>query len=147
MSNVGFVLKKIVTDQFATIEKEIKAKAEDEIQLQVNISYGVDIENKILACTINIQYKSESTPIIVLKLTCNFQIDEKSWKSFLKTKSKKIIFPAGFVQHMAVITIGTARGVIHAKTENTPYNKFYLPTLNVKETLTNDVVFNLLTKN
>ena len=40
-----------------------------------------------------------------------------------------------------MLTIGTTRGVLHSKTENTPFNSFLLPTLNVNELVKKDVVF------
>lgn len=42
-----------------------------------------------------------------------------------------------------MLTIGTTRGVLHSKTENTPFNSFLLPTLNVMELVKKDVVFKL----
>ena len=39
-----------------------------------------------------------------------------------------------------MLTIGTARGVLHSKTENTPYNKYLLPTLNVSDLVNNDLI-------
>ena len=47
------------------------------------------------------------------------------------------------MKHLSVITVGTARGVLHAKTENTPFNKFVLPTINVTELVKEDVSFDL----
>lgn len=42
-----------------------------------------------------------------------------------------------------MLTIGTARGVLHSKTESTPFNSFLLPTLNVNELVKKDVVFKI----
>ena len=36
--------------------------------------------------------------------------------------------------------MGTLRGVLHAKVENTPYNMFILPTINVTELVKEDIV-------
>ena len=38
-----------------------------------------------------------------------------------------------FIRHLSAISIGTARGILHAKTENTAYNKYFLPTININE--------------
>jgi hypothetical protein len=40
-----------------------------------------------------------------------------------------------------MITVGTARGVLHAKTEGTTLNKFFIPTVNVVEMVTDDGAF------
>ena len=42
-----------------------------------------------------------------------------------------------------MITVGTLRGVLHAKTENTEFNEFFLPTINVTDLIKEDIRFNL----
>lgn len=143
MSTVGFALIKINTEQFATVEKEIDAEAELQIQLTAGVSFGIDRENQQLACFLKVQYEFDNTPIIILKMNCEFAISPDSWKEFLEVKKDKIIFPVGFLQHLAVITVGTARGVLHTKTEDSDYNRFSLPTLNVTELVTKDEAFPL----
>ena len=54
-----------------------------------------------------------------------------------------VSFPKGFMAHLAVITVGTTRGVLHAKTENSKFNKYFLPTINVNELVKNDISFAL----
>ena len=49
--------------------------------------------------------------------------------------------PSGFVCHLAMLAIGTARGVLHAKTENTLFNKYLIPTINVAELIKDDIIF------
>jgi hypothetical protein len=44
-----------------------------------------------------------------------------------------------------MLCVGTLRGVLHAKTENSVYNKFYLPTINVNDLVKTDIV--LVTEN
>ena len=43
--------------------------------------------------------------------------------------------------HLIVLTIGTVRGILHAKTEGTKYNSYILPTINVAELIKTDIVF------
>lgn len=143
MSNVGFTLRKINTEQFATIDKEILDGEEIEVQLNFGSGFGINKENKLVACFLNIQFELEETPFIILKLNCDFEIEEKAWDGFINKKTNKIKFPKGFLQHLTVITVGTARGILHSKTEDTPYNKFYLPTINVSEMITKDEEFSL----
>jgi len=42
-----------------------------------------------------------------------------------------------------MITTGTARGVLFAKTEATQFSKFFVPTLNVAKMITEDAIFDL----
>ena len=70
-----------------------------------------------------------------------FKIEDKSWGGFIK--KKEIIFPKAFVAHMAMITVGTSRGILHSKTEGTPYNELILPTLNVADMIPEDIKFDI----
>jgi len=38
-----------------------------------------------------------------------------------------------------MLSVGTARGILHAKTENTPYNEFIIPLINVTEAVKADI--------
>ena len=42
-----------------------------------------------------------------------------------------------------MITIGTTRGVLFAKTESTPFSKYIIPTINVAEMIENDATFKI----
>ena len=41
--------------------------------------------------------------------------------------------------HLVLLTIGTLRGVLHCKTENTEFEDLKLPTINVNELIPNDI--------
>lgn len=138
MSEVGFILQKVNTEEFATIKKDISEGHETEVDLHVNIGFGINTDERFVMCLLEINYVFHDSPIIILKLNCEFAIEDSAWYSFVDDRSKTITFPQSFLEYLAVITVGTARGVIHAKTENTPYNKYYLPTLNVREMLSSE---------
>ncbi|QXP74665.1 hypothetical protein H0I31_00695 [Tenacibaculum sp. AHE15PA] len=142
MKEVGFALRKINTEEFATIDKEIIEENELDVQLNINNGFGINEENRLVACFFHLQFELEKSPIIILKLNCEFEIEENAWKGFIGAKNK-LKFKKGFLQHLGVITLGTARGVLHSKTENTPYNKFFLPTINVIDIITKDESFDL----
>ncbi len=54
-----------------------------------------------------------------------------------------MVVSKGFLAHLAMITTGTARGVLFAKTEATQFSKFIIPTLNVAEMIKEDASFDL----
>ena len=140
-TKVGFNLKKIVTNQFATIDKDI-VEAEI-IQLGAEINFGVDDSKKMLACFTQFQFTSQNLPFIILHVSCEFEIIETSWNSFIEVQNHKINFPVTLLQHLAIITIGSARGVLHAKTENSKFNKYFLPTINVKDFVKDGISFSM----
>lgn len=53
-----------------------------------------------------------------------------------------LVIPKGFLRHLAMLTVGTSRGILHAKTEGTCFNKYVLPTINVTLIIKEDATFN-----
>jgi hypothetical protein len=132
---IGFTLRKITTEQFALVESGPK---EDDIGLEVKLGFKVDRERKIIAVFTTLKFNSEKTIHIILEVGCHFKIEETAWESF--NSGAQIIVPKGFMSHLSMLTVGTARGVLHAKTENTEYNKFMLPAINVTDLIKDDVL-------
>jgi len=81
---------------------------------------------------------------LVLEISCLFRIEDISWaKIHSEDNSNLLVVPKNLATHLLILTIGTARGVLHAKTENTEFNKFSLPTLDVSNLIQEDVVINI----
>ena len=139
--NVGFSLKGIVTEQFAIIKESFKDAAD--INLRTDIGFGLDREKRIIRVHLKISYLCEKKPFLLLEVAVYFIIKPESHESFLNEGKSLVTVPSGFAQHLGVIAVGTARGILHSKTENTEYNKFFLPTLNLAELVKEDVVFNI----
>lgn len=138
---VTFQLKGISTDEFATIKECYK---EDEsVQIETGYGFEVDSENFTVAVHFSILYKCNELPFIVLKLTCAFDVDKESFNTMFDSKSGKYIIPKGFLTHLTFLTIGTARGVLHAKLEKTGFEKYLLPTLNVADLIKEDLAFEI----
>jgi hypothetical protein len=137
--NVIFRLLNIITEQFATFE--VENIAEDN-NLQSDLQFSINPDNRIVICKMKFQFLTESQPFIALTVSCNFEVEESSWHENVLS-NKKITLPKHFLEHLCVITVGTARGVLHAKTENSAFNKFIIPTLNVSNLVEKEVVFEI----
>lgn len=138
---IGFSLRKITTEQFAIIESAFKDG--EEIKFAVNTKYGINERDKMIAIFVSPAFYQTESPFLVLEIACHFKIVDDAWDSFMNKHKTKLNVPVGFVRHLTMLTIGTARGVLHSKTENTPFNEFLLPTINVTEIIKNGVVFDL----
>ncbi|NOQ75958.1 MAG: hypothetical protein GQ574_28385 [Crocinitomix sp.] len=68
-------------------------------------------------------------------------VSDETW--LLLTDEQELVFPKGFIRHLSVICVGTARGILHAKTEGTKFNEFILPTINVEDLIQEDASFEL----
>lgn len=138
---IGFSLQKITTEQFAILDDSYKEG--DEIQLSTNLKFGINEEKHLVVVILSIQFSQNNNPFLKLDAACHFNINDSAWEQFLDSKKGEITFPKGFIGHLAMLTIGTTRGILHAKTENTPFNKFLLPTINVNDIIKSDLVMKL----
>jgi len=140
--DIGFSLKKITTEQFAIIEKAYTKG--NEVLFITDIEFGIDREKRQVGASIEIRFTQNDAPFLLLETLVMFGIHENAWDTFVKKQEQKIIIPKGFLTHLAMIAVGTTRGVLHAKTENSTFNRFIVPTINVAERITVDGVFPLI---
>jgi len=134
---ISFSLSEIKTDQFAIFEENYTENAE--ISLGTNLTFGLNKEENIFLISAKYTFEIRSKPFLAIQATCFFTIDDSAIKTF--RNEDKIIFPKSFVAHMAMITVGTSRGILHTKTEGTPFNKYILPTIDVAKMIPDDVIF------
>lgn len=137
--NINFNLLKIKTDQYAAFNENYNHN--QIINLNTNLSFGLNQEDKVFLVSPKFTFEINKVPFLTIQVSCFFKIEDKSWGGFIK--KKEIIFPKAFVAHMAMITVGTSRGILHSKTEGTPYNELILPTLNVADMIPEDIKFDI----
>jgi hypothetical protein len=135
--NFQFNITNVKTEQFALFEENHLDKGK--INLETSLSYGLNSEERAFLVSLKFTFQMKKKPFMTIQVNCNFEIDPLSFKSL--EIDDKFIVPKGFVAHMAMITVGTTRGVLHTKTEGTIFNKYILPTINVAEMIPEDVVF------
>ena len=137
----GFKLAEINTNEFAIIDEAFKAGKK--VNLGSTINFGIDQEMRAIGIIMKFQYEQSKKPFLVIAATCVFQIEENAWNNLIDQKAQKIVFPEYFASHLAVLTVGTIRGILHEKTKGTPYNKFILPPINLTELIKQDVEIDL----
>ena len=137
--NISFRLLNIITEQFATFEVENLTDTND---LKSELQFSINPENRVVTCRMKFQFLHQNQPIVVLSVVCNFDVEENSWNTNILSNNT-IVLPKHFLEHLCVLTVGTARGILHAKTENTFYNKFLIPTLNASMLVEKDIAFNV----
>ena len=137
--SIGFALEGITIEQFAIIEASFKKG--EKVALGADVKFGLNDENKVISTFFNVSFLQNGTPFLILAIECYFNVEENAWDSFFGNENNMLTIPQGFASHMAMLTVGTARGILYAKTEKTYFKKFLLPTLNVNELIKQDVVF------
>ncbi len=140
-NKVGFALRKISTEEFATYESELIEN--QEVKLSAGINFGINTQSKVLACISRFEFILSENPLLLIQVKYEFEIEPNTWNSLMDKDLMKITFPKEFMHHLATISVGTTRGVLHAKTENSQYNALILPLINVTELIRENMSFDL----
>jgi hypothetical protein len=136
---VIFKIAHIETLQFAVIE-EIPPKTK--LKYSVEFRFNANDSRQQLACAFKYHLKSDKSIHAIIEVAITFSIDELEWKSKIR-KQKSAVIPQKIARHLAMISVGTTRGVFHEKTYGTSFNRFPIPTINVEKRITEDVVISL----
>lgn len=140
MNNIGFKIINLKIEQWALFEEHYDSKNEN-IAINTNVQIKINDQNNQIGVFLTIQIEQNNQMLIKAQTSNHFEIEKNKWEA-MKNEST-IIIPKDFVAHLAMIAVGTMRGVLVAKTEQTTLSKMVLPTLNVQKMFENDVVFNL----
>jgi hypothetical protein len=139
---IGFTLKQILTHQFAIIDDAYKSDQKVNFAFELNFSINAN-ENMIRVGT-KMRFEQNQIPFLLLETSCSFKIKEDDWKAlFMENDCSKIILPKDFATHLTMLTVGTARGILHAKTENTDFNKFFVPTIDLTKIIKEDAILEI----
>ncbi|GAA4736925.1 hypothetical protein [Flavisolibacter ginsenosidimutans] len=137
---VSFQLADIQTEQFALIEAAYKETEAEHIKLNSSFRFGFNESDKSILASPRFSFEQKENSFIILEVACIYTIADESWRHMFNAKEHTVTLSKAFAAHIAALSIGTVRGVLHAKTEQTPFNKFMIPLINVAENITEDVL-------
>lgn len=142
-NNIEFSFSKLKTTQFAVIESSYDNKSDQD---QFSSSFEVNAEPHLLEISIKgrFEFLQNQRPFIIIEVSGFFNVTQHYWDSFYNKENNKLIFPKDFIIHLATLVTGAARGVLHVKTENTIFNTFILPTVNLMEMIKDDLVIDYI---
>ncbi len=130
-----FSMIRIAVEQFAILSQTLP---DDKITYSVGLGFKYAASKRRVICVLDIKFQTESEVFLVLKVACEFEVDSVSWATFIKESS--LIIPRDLLEHLAVHTVGVARGILFCKTDGTPFSAIILPPVNVREMVTEDIV-------
>lgn len=140
---ISFGLRSIATEQFAIIESAFD-KSNEKIELVNGLRFGFNIEKRVLSVIVSASFNQDKGPFLLLEIRCSFEINKEQWDKLYNPDLGEIKIPQALATHLVVISMGTLRGVLHAKVEKTTFNMFLLPTVNVTEMVKKDVTINTI---
>ena len=127
MKEIKYSLRGVSVEQFATPF----IPSSDDYDVNVSIPIKSNYQDHAIAIGANVQFLAEGKVFIVAEAFCHYQIEPDSWKELSDADSRDVILPKGFIGDLARIAVSTVRGVLCAKTENTPFSKYFLPLIMV----------------
>lgn len=140
---IQFKLNRISIPQFAILKDEAFANP---LRVNYEVNFSIDDQIKSIRNTFKISYFNGEEPVMVMIIECYFDITPESWKEMTQ-ENGNIVIPASFLQHLATVTLGAARGAQFAKTEATNLNSYIIPLMNLTEVVKNDMVVTPKTTN
>lgn len=136
---VGFILSGIKTEQFSKEEKYHKAGKD--VDISTELSFVANLEDRVVGVIATFSYEQAKKTFLKLSVNCQFQLIPETWENCIQ--DEKLVIPKALLAHLSMLTVGTSRGVLFAKTENTIFNVYILPTINVSAMIKEDAVFEL----
>lgn len=138
--NIQYGIKAIETKHFdINYDNYDRNKQGSTFDLQTN--YAADDELFIVQLQHRlIIFQEENTPIARLAVDYTFQLLKKEWQSLYQSNGAFIV-PKGLVMVFNNIAVGTTRGILHAKLENTPFSTYYLPPVILEDLVKDDLPF------
>ena len=134
---IPYRINKIKTSQFAIFpDKYVNG---DDVNVNANFNFTVSSDLTTIRCISSFTYSQNDNLLLTTEIQCFFGISPEG----IEELSKEGRVPVEFLRYMATIVTGTARGIIHAKTENTVLNATVLPPINLVEGIKNDLVINV----
>ena len=106
-----------------------------EVLVNTNCGYNVRSDLNQVRNVISVNYNQNEKLLMVVQLACYYDIAPEGVEA-IKAEGK---IPVDFLRYMGSISVGTIRGVIHAKTEGTVLNPVVMPPVNLEEMVKNDL--------
>ncbi|WP_407479661.1 hypothetical protein [Elizabethkingia miricola] len=112
--------------------KDIGEVLEQDIYISNEFGFGIDNNHAMIACKYRFQMSYKKKSFASIEVMCLFQIKKTTLKKFKIPYQKKYSFPFIFIKDMTEMTISTTRGILFEKMTNSPYQKFILPLIDLK---------------
>ncbi len=128
---------KISVVQFAILSREVAEGYN--VGTSAVIKHTVD--GGSVAVDMTFSFENGKEKAMVLEVLCEFGIHPEDLQTM--TSDNKVVIPKSALDLFLAQTVGTARGILHCKTEGTPFNGIIIPPINVTNLFSSDLIINL----
>lgn len=133
IKSIPYCISRIETIQFALFPDNFQNG--QEVSVNTNCGYIVRSDIQQVRNVINVNYMQDDKFLMIAELACYYDIAPEGVEA-IRAEGK---IPVDFLRYMGSISVGTIRGLIHAKTEGTVLSPVVLPPVNLEEAIQNDM--------
>lgn len=134
---IRFRMSRISVPQFAILCKSVSKAYKIGIKAELKHSPN----GGAVAVDMTITFEENEKTCVILEVLCEFVIHPDDLKSI--TSDNKVSIPKEVIDYFISQTLGTARGIMHCKTDGTPFNGIIIPPTDVSHMLGKDMVIPL----
>ena len=131
-NQIQYRFRKIDVAQFAMFLENYTEQIQD-VSFKTDTQFSFDKSQNVLCSRIDVAMFKDEQPLLKIEVCCYFEITAESIEN-LRQDEQYVFAPAVLIQ-FASLCYGTLRGVMHAKTLNTPLNGFILPPIYFEEVI------------
>lgn len=115
----------------------------DKAKIRSTFSFAVNATRKLVRCDSEYTYNCQGEDVLVFAMSCVFALEDEGFSQM--TADGKFTIEPYFSQYLATISVGAARGEIHARceAEHSPLAKLILPPMNLVKALPDPIVIDL----
>ena len=135
---VRFRMFRISTGQFAILSTDAP---QGDMDINTNMELKHTNDGSAIQVHATFSFNEKEKQVMVLDTTCEFAIHPDDLCSI--TKERQVVIPKELIDYYIAQTVGTARGILHCKTEGTPFNGIIIPPMNVTGMFKDDMVIDL----
>lgn len=139
-NKVEFKLIDITIEEFAVIEESFPSK-DDKISISLATNVKIDPDKHVIGVFAKFQFFNQNSPFMISEIGCHFKLKKENWEEFLN-EDGTITLHKNFMSHLLVLTVGTSRGVIHARRPE-ELRGLILPTIDVSKHFPEDVTISI----
>lgn len=114
---------------------------EGELQINNQLQFNCETDKRIVHCKTHFEYKKNDITQLLFSVQTTFEFAREGWSAMYQLQGDQWILPAGLVQHMADLTINSARGILAMRSQEEGLPKLILPLINPGQILKNNISF------
>lgn len=137
MNKIPFRINRI-DNQKIDIHPELVDTNIGEFNIKSEFAFSGSLVNNVIGCRGIFSFFQDRTEVSKLTVDCYFDIDPLYINQ--NKKEETLTIDKEFLRYLATITVGTARGIQHVRTQNTILNNVVLPPIDLTTMELNDFV-------